>query len=185
MKRLFLPLLLGAITWLSACSSSENDPQAVTRKFYEAMKTFNTEEAAKYATKESKGMLDLMKMGMSFAALNQDSIKAEMAKQKIAFSEPVINGEEATVSVTVDGKDKTDFKLKKEEGQWKVAFDKNTLMKTGIEKAQQEGADPAELKEAKRAMEMLKTSDSLKGLLEKAGGALQDAGKQLDSLGKQ
>lgn len=183
MKRTFLSLLTLALIFLTSCSGgSSNDPKVVTRKFFEAMKTMNMEEAAKYATKESKSMLDMMKMGMAFAAANQDSIKAEMAKQKIEFSEPVINGDEATVAVTVDGKDKTDFKLKKEEGEWKVAFDKNTLMKTGIEKAQKEGADPADLQEAQRAMEMLKNSDSLKSVLEKAGGSLEEAGKALDSM---
>ena len=42
----------------------------------------NVDEAAKYATKDSKSMLDLMKMGMSMAPKNLDSMKAEMAKQK-------------------------------------------------------------------------------------------------------
>jgi hypothetical protein len=40
----------------------------------------------------------------------------------------------------VDGKDKTDFKLKKVDGQWKVAFDKNTMMKTGMEQMEKKGA---------------------------------------------
>jgi len=130
------------------------------------------DEAAKYATKDSKGMLDMMKMGMSFAQVNQDSIKKEMAKQKIDFSDAVINGEEATVSVTVDGKDKTDCKLKKEEGQWKVAFDKDTLMKTGMEKMEQKGASQEEMDEAKKAMDMLQNKDSLASIMEEAGKAI-------------
>jgi nitrogen fixation protein FixH len=184
MKRRSTILLALVTSIFMACSSGGGDPKAVTKKFYEAMKTMNMDEAAKYATKESKNMLDLMKMGMSFAAANQDSIKAEMAKLKVDFSEPVINGDEATVTVTVDGKDKTEFKLKKEEGQWKVAFDKNTLMKTGMEKAQQNGADPAELQEAQKALESLQNPDSLQKVMEKAGDAMKEAQKAVDSATK-
>lgn len=185
MKRRSTILLALATSVFMACSSGGGDPKAVTKKFYEAMKTMNMDEAAKYATKESKNMLDLMKMGMSFAAANQDSVKAEMAKLKVDFSEPVINGDQATVTVTVDGKDKTEFKLKKEEGQWKVAFDKNTLMKTGMEKAQQNGADPAELQEAQKALESLQNPDSLQKVMEKAGEAMKEAGKAIDSATRQ
>lgn len=167
-----------------ACKSGGGDPKDVAKKFFEAIKTMNIEEASKYATKESKSMLDLMKMGMNFAPQNMDSLKKEMAKQKIEYGEAVINGDEATVSVTVDGKDKTDFKLKKEEGQWKVAFDKSTLMQSGMEKMQEGGATPEEMKEAEDALKML-NSDSLKNALNKAGDALKDAGKAIDSAVKQ
>jgi hypothetical protein len=182
MKKQIIFLLALSTAVFIACSSGGGDPKAVTKKFYEAFKTMNMDEAAKYATKESKNMLDLMKMGMSFAAANQDSIKAEMAKQKVDFSEAVINGDEATVTVTLNDKDKTDFKLKKEEGQWKVAFDKNTLMKTGMEKAQQNGADPAELQQAQKALESLQNPDSLQKVMEKAGDAMEDAGKTIDTV---
>jgi len=185
MKKQIIILLALVTTVFVACSSGGGDPKAVTKKFYEAMKTMNMDEAAKYATKESKNMLDLMKMGMSFAAANQDSIKAEMAKQKVDFSDAVINGDEATVTVTLNDKDKTDFKLKKEDGQWKVAFDKNTLMKTGMEKAQQNGTDPAELQEAQKALESLQNPDSLQKIMEKAGDAMKEAGKAMDSASKQ
>lgn len=134
MKKTLLPLLAIVMLALAACSGGSGDPKAVAKKFFEAFKTMDIDEAAKYATKDSKQMLDMMKMGMSFAPINKDSLKQEIAKQKIEYGDAVINGDEATISVTVDGKDKTDFKLKKEEGAWKVAFDKNTLMKTGMEK---------------------------------------------------
>ena len=123
MKKILLPVVALAMIALAACSGGGgNDPKSVAKKFFEAFKTMNIDEAAKYATKDSKGMLDMMKMGMSFAPVNQDSIKREMDKQKIEFSDAVINGDEATVSLTVDGKDKTDIKLKKEEALWKKIF---------------------------------------------------------------
>jgi hypothetical protein len=182
MKKILLPVVALAMIALAACSGGGgNDPKSVAKKFFEAFKTMNMDEAAKYATKDSKGMLDMMKMGMSMAPVNQDSLKKEMDKQKIEFSDAVINGDAATVSVTVDGKDKTDFQLKKEDGQWKVAFDKNTLMKTGMEKMQQKGASQEELDEAKKAMDLLQNKDSLGKIMEQAGDAMKEAGKALDS----
>jgi len=174
MKKYFLQLSAIAIIMLAlaACSgSSSNDPKSVAKNFFEAIKTMNIDEAAKYATKDSKSMLDLMKMGMSMAPKNMDSVKAEMDKHKIEYSEPVINGDEATITVTTDGKEKTDFKLKKEEGLWKVAFDKNSLMKTGMEKMEEHGASDAEMKEAQEALKNL-NADSLKNAVEEANKAL-------------
>jgi hypothetical protein len=84
------------------------------------------------------------------APKNLDSLKAEMAKQKITYSDPVINGDEATLSVTVDNNEKTDFRLKKEDGQWKVAFDKNSLMKTGMEKMEKNGASEEDMKKHRK-----------------------------------
>lgn len=182
MKKILLGALAMASLFMAACSGNAGDPKAVAKKFFEALSTMNVDEASKYATPESKQMLDLVKMGMSFAPANQDSLKREFNKKNINFSDPVINGDEATVSVTVDGKDKTDFKLKKVDGQWKVAFDKNTMMKTGVEKMKQEGADANSIQEAEKAMEMLKNPDSLKNTINQAGEALKDAGKAIDSL---
>jgi len=171
MKKTLLPLLAIVMLALAACSGGSGDPKSVAKKFFEAFKTMDIDEAAKYATKDSKQMLDMMKMGMSFAPVNKDSLKQEMAKQKIEYGDAVINGDEATISVTVDGKDKTDFKLKKEEGAWKVAFDKNTLMKTGMEKMQQKGASAEKMEDAQKAMDML-SGDSLKQVMEEAGDVL-------------
>lgn len=177
MKKVLLPLLAIVVLAMAACSGGSGDPKAVAKNFFEAFKSMDIDEAAKHATKDSKSMLDMMKMGMSFAPVNKDSLKQEMAKQKIEYGDAVINGDEATVSVSVDGKDKTDFKLKKEEGAWKVAFDKNTLMSMGKDKMKQQGASTEEMEEAQKALDGL-NSDTVRN-------ALEEAGKAIDSLSKQ
>src|SRR5689334_6646244 len=103
MKKKFLSLLaLTVITLiLTACTGGSGDPKSVAKNFFEALKTMNIEEAEKYATKDSKTVLDLMKTMMSMAPKNIDSMKAEMAKHKIVYSDPVINGDEAALSVTI------------------------------------------------------------------------------------
>ena len=180
MKRTFLKLFaFTLVTLVLSCAGSGGDPKSVAKNFFEALKVMNIDEAAKYATKDSKTMLDLLKMGTSMAPINRDSLKTEMDKQKVEYSEPVINGNEATITVIVNDKDKTNFKLKKEDGLWKVAFDKNSMMKTGMEKMEQHGASESDMKEAQEAIEHL-NSDSVKQALQ----GLQEAGKKLDSLGK-
>ncbi len=179
MKKSFLQLAAIALITLAiaACSGAGGgDPKSVAKKFFEALKTMNIDEASKYATKDSKSVLDLMKMGMSMSPKNVDSLKTEMDKHKIEYGEPVINGNEATLTVTSDGTEKTNFKLKKEDGQWKVAFDKASLMSTGMEKMEQHGASDAELKEAQDAIQNL-NADSLKETIE-------EAQKTIDSIQK-
>ena len=184
-KNLLKAAVAVVVIFMVACSSmGGNDPKAVTQKFFEALKTMNIDEASKYATKDSKSMLDLMKMGLSMAPKNMDSLKAEMGKQKIEYGEPKIEGDMATITVTTDGKEKTNFKLKKEDGQWKVAFDKNSMMQSGMEKMEEKGASPEEMKQAEDAMKML-NSDTIKNALNEAGKGLEQAGKTLDSLTKQ
>lgn len=186
MKKTILTLVTAVVVLLMvACNGGTggNDPKSVAKNFFEALKTMNVDEAAKYATKDSKSMLDLMKMGMSMAPKNIDSLKKELAKQKVEYGEPKIEGDVATISITTDGKDKTDFKLKKEEGQWKVAFDKNSMMQTGMDKMEEKGASPEEMKAAEDAMKMM-NSDSLSDALKQAGDGLKEAGKAIDSLNK-
>ena len=85
--------------------------------------------------------------------------------------------------MTVDGKEKTDFRLKKEDGLWKVAFDKNSLMKAGMKKMKQKGASDEEMREAQEALNQL-NSDSVSEALKGAGKALEEAGEKLDSINK-
>ncbi len=59
------------------------------------------------------------------------------------FGEAKIEGDMATVPV----KEKTtgevvNYKLKKEDGKWKVAFDKASLMSIGMDQMKEKGVDP-------------------------------------------
>jgi hypothetical protein len=180
MKKTFLKLTVVAIIAIAlvACKGGGgNDPKSAAKNFFEAFKTMNIDEAAKYATKDSKSMLDLMKMGMNMAPKNIDSLKNEMDKHKIEYGEPVITGDEATIDITTDGKEKTNFKLKKEDGIWKVAFDKNSIMKTGMEKMQEKGATDEQMKEVQDELDKLNV-DSLTDAIKGATKEIQELEKQ-------
>lgn len=161
MRKLFFVIAIAAVHFMVSCGAAGGDPTDVAKKFFAAMSTKNIDEATKYATKDSKTMLDMVKMGMSMA----DSSKNEDFDMKdAAFGAPKINGDEATIMIkSKKDPEGTEFTLKKEEGTWKMAFDKNTVMKIGMKKM---GDKKNEIKNAldsagngfKEAMDTLKNS---------------------------
>jgi hypothetical protein len=156
---------------LYACNSNVDDPRTVTKHFFEAFKEMNTDEAAKYATRSSKTILDLVKVGLSFKEGIADSVKAQLSKHDFKYGEAVINGDDATVTVSVDGKEKSKISLKKEDGLWKVAFDFNAITSYGFEKMEQHGSSPEDLEAAKNALKNAHL-DSLSKVLNEVRGQL-------------
>jgi len=119
-----------------------NDPRAVVIAFFERMSKKDLEGAAKLATKDSKGTLDMMKKAMDAGekmGIKDTSSSDDPSKdfKNMVIGEAKINGDNATVSVSNPSKDDKikDFPLKKEDGQWKVDFSMATLMKMGMDKA--------------------------------------------------
>lgn len=184
MKKLLALVTITSTVLIVACSGGAvGDPKGVAKKFFEAMKQMNFEEAQKYATKDSENMFNLFKLGMNLNP-NSDSLKGEFQNQKFEYGDAVINGDEATVTVTMNDKETTDVKLKKEEGEWKVAFDKNTVFQQLMDKANEDpNISEQELQNAKDALESL-TSDSLQNIMNKTGDAMKEVGKALEEAGE-
>ena len=126
----------------SGCQSgSAGNPKEVLTNFFNALSKKDVTEAKKYATKDSDGMLSMMGMGMNSSnAQDEHSEKMLEMMQNVEMSNPVINGDNATITVT-DKKsgENTDFVLKKEDGKWKVAFDMATLMNMASQKMKERG----------------------------------------------
>lgn len=125
----------------AGCKSITSDsPEAVLNNFLDALNKKDMQEAKKYTTKDSEGMLSMIEMGMKNIP---DSVQDETYdKRNMEMSSPVINGDKATIHV----KDKksgegSDFVLKRESGDWKVAFDKSTLMNMAQDKMKEKGFD--------------------------------------------
>lgn len=164
---------------IAGCKSSDSgDPKSVLNNFFDALKNKNIEEAKKYSTKDSEGMMSMIQMGMNSMP---DSSNDTYNKENVEMGTPVINGDKATISV----KDKksgeaTDFVLKKEDGAWKVAFDKSTLMGMAQDKMKEKSFDkelPDELKDM--------NLDSLQGALKNVSKEdMEHARKMLDSAAK-
>jgi hypothetical protein len=138
MKKLIFGILAFATMSLMSCKSG-GDPKGVLLSFFDALSKKDIPTAKKYATKDSESMLGLMEMSMKNGGTDK---KDDFDKSKMEFGDPKIEGDKATVAV----KDKTsgettNFILKKENGDWKVAFDKATMMQMGQDKMKEKGLD--------------------------------------------
>ena len=145
MKKKLSPLFIAAavITMAVGCKGKDkasNDPKSVIIAFFEKMAKKDIDGAAKYATKESKGTMEMMKKAMT-AAEGMKGVKtsekdpAEDFKD-MEFGDAKIDGDKATVAITNKKKNETnEIPLKKEGGDWKVDFSMGTLMKMGMDKA--------------------------------------------------
>lgn len=145
MKKTLTPLLIAliAITLAVGCKGKDktaNDPKAVIIAFFEKMAKKDIDGAAKYATKESKGTMEMMKKAMTAA----EGMKGDKTTEKdpaedfkdMEFGDAKIDGDNATVAITNKKKNETtEIPLKKEGGDWKVDFSMGTLMKMGMDKA--------------------------------------------------
>lgn len=140
MKKVIAILIAAFVIILPGCKSGSGaNPKEVLNHFFDALSKKDINEAKKYATKDSEGMLGMMQMGMQ--NMNNDHADKMMEMiNNMQMGDATITGDNATVPV----KDKksgetTDFLLKKENGDWKVAFDMATLMDMANKKMKEHG----------------------------------------------
>jgi len=183
MKKLFMAFAIAVGTvFFIGCGGSAGDPKATLTSFFDALSKKDIEGARKLATADSKQMLDMMEMGMKMDKGNTESEKYD--KSRMEIGEPKIDGDKATVAV----KDKKEgesvnFTLKKEQGTWKVAFDKASIMQMATDKMAEKGMNTDSLKNAMDEMKNINI-DSVKEAIDKGKDALDSAKKVLESLKK-
>lgn len=185
MKKLFVAAaILSSVIFFTGCGGSGGDPKAALTAFFDAMGKKDVEAARKLATADSKSMLDMMEMGLKMAKDKDNGEADKFDKSRMEFGEAKIEGDKATVPV----KDKksgesTNFTLKKEDGKWKVAFDKASIMQMATDKMGEKGVGMDSLN---KAMDQLKNIniDSLKEGLEKGKEGLEKGKEALDSASK-
>ncbi len=132
-KILFAISIICLIGFVSCKSGSGGNPNEVLSQFFDAMAKQDTVKIKALSTKESEQMLSMMKMGMSMTDAKKDLEKYD--KTKVEFGTAVINGDNAKVAVKDKASGETiNFSMKKEAGQWKVVFDKSSIMEMGMDK---------------------------------------------------
>ena len=185
LTRLFIAT--AAITLAVGCkgkNSVANDPKIVLTTFFEKLSKKDIEGAAKLATKESKGTLELMKKAMDVGENLGNMSEAKKEKdpaeefKKMQIGEAKIDGDNATVSVSNPSKDDkvVDFPLKKEDGSWKVDFSMGTLMKMGMN---QTGKNSNPFNEDNSGLDSAGLSDKMNNFMN--GDSLKKGLEQLDS----
>ncbi|MFN0081595.1 MAG: hypothetical protein ACKVOM_03680 [Ferruginibacter sp.] len=134
MKKLLLAAVVVCLAVFVSCKhDNTGNPNEVLSAFFDAMAKQDTVKIKVLSTKESEQMLSMMKMGMSMADSKKDLEKYD--KTKMEFGTAIIDGDNAKVPVKDKASSETvNFLMKKEDGKWKVAFDKSSLIEMGMEK---------------------------------------------------
>ncbi len=146
MKKIMFAAAIVSAVIFSSCKTGGGDPKAVLNSFFEALSKKDVAAARKLATTDSKSMLDMMEMGLKMAKDSKDAKEFDKySKDKMEIGEAKIDGDKATVAVKdKESGESTNFSLKKESGDWKVAFDKTSVMQMGMDKAKEKGVDITE-----------------------------------------
>ncbi|MEP7252092.1 MAG: hypothetical protein ABI683_06920 [Ginsengibacter sp.] len=179
MKKILLSVFAAAFLLLTGCKSNEGDPKLVLTKFFEAVSSKNIEEAKKYVTKDSEGMMSMMQMGMQSAGEGSNDM-LNYGKENMQLGSATVDGDKATVPVS-DKKsgETTNFTLKKEDGAWKVAFDKSTLMEMAQKKMKEHGLGNMKNRLDSMTPEEREHLDSLRG------AAMDHAKEMIDTAGEE
>ncbi|MFC4262009.1 hypothetical protein ACFOWM_03900 [Ferruginibacter yonginensis] len=131
-KLLFAIAVVSTALFVSCKGSSSGSPEAVLSQFFDAMSKKDMAKVKELCTPESAQMLGFMEMGMKDGGKTNEMEKYD--KSKVDFGTPVINGDNAKVPVKDKKSGSTiNFPMKKVNGQWKVAFDKTSVMEMGME----------------------------------------------------
>ena len=177
MKKLFIAIFFAGAAFLPGCKSGGGDPKPVLINFMEALNRQDFEGAKKYATAESASILDMTK-GMG--AKKDSTGKFDLSKLEIGDAK--IESDMATIPVKVKENGMVmNYKLKKESGAWKVAFDKSSLMSMGMD-AMNQNADKLNINDSLQgAIEELKNMpmDSVRMALQKLKGVNMDSLKDV------
>lgn len=167
MKKLLSVLfIVSALVW-AGCNAGGGDPKTVLAEFFDALSNKDFDKAKKLSTSSSSGVLDMVKMGMQMDQGTKENDKFD--KSKMEFGDVKIDGDMATVAVKETGSGSMmNYKLKKEDGKWKVAFDKESLVGMGMETMKSNGVDPQEqIDDAKKQMENI-DMDSLRKAMQES-----------------
>lgn len=138
MKTSIVALFITGLLILNGCNSETQKPEIVVESFFDALSKQDFETAKEFATKKSESVLDMISLAANFQIEKMDSSMFD--KSRLQFGAPKIEGDSAIVEVSI--KNSNEFiplKLKKEDGDWKVAFEAETLMKIGLDKIKKEG----------------------------------------------
>ena len=133
MKKLLFAAALLSFVFVGCKNSKNGSPKEVLMAWFDAMSKKDMSTVKELSTPESQSMISMMEMAMKDPTSKKETDKYD--KTKMEFGEPIIDGDNAKVPVKDKEKgETTNFPMKKINGQWKVAFDKGSMMQMGMDK---------------------------------------------------
>lgn len=182
MKKIAMGALVIISVLFAGCKGAgSGDPKSVLMSFFDALSKKDIAAARKLATAESKSMLDMMEMAMKMGGDDKKD-EGKYDKNKMEFGEAKIEGDKATIATKEKTSgESTNFTLKKEGGEWKVAFDKASMMNMGMDKAKEKGVNIDST--ITNAMDKVKdiNTDSLGEKMKESLKKLEDASKKMNN----
>lgn len=177
MKNVIALTVIISTLFVTGCNSNigGGNPEVVLAKFFDAMAGKNIKEAKQYVTNDSEGMLSMIEMGMNMSAANNDFQSEQFLKENMEIGKADVQGDKAYVPV-MDKKsgESVKFILKKEDGDWKVAFDMATIMEMAGSKMKEMGMEDGDMDRLRRLKDSVLQNIS--------PAQMQEAQKMLDSL---
>ena len=142
MKKVLFAAAIASFAFMGCKDNSKNgSPKDVLSAWFDAMAKKDMATVKELSTPESQSMISLMEMGMKDSTASKETAKYD--KSKMEFGEPVIDGDNAKVPVKEKSSgETTNFPMKKVNGQWKVAFDKSSMMQMGMDKMKEKNINP-------------------------------------------
>lgn len=137
------------LCFVYSCNTNKNDtdgPKKAMSKFLTAMENNNFEEAKEYATEDSQDFLEM---------IDKDDNNTGNAYKDKKFDITTVetHGDDANVGVRFKGNTALNFHLKKQQGQWKVAFNLNAMLDMVKDLMKKEGTDIE--KDVKKALDSI------------------------------
>jgi len=127
MKASAAVIILFFLTTFYSCRPNGADaPVKTAREFYNALSAMDFKKASSFATKDSKTVIELLESLADMGGQVELPGETFEKMKKAEFGKAVINKNVASVPIKI-GKESGSVLLKKEEGEWKVAFDKENL----------------------------------------------------------
>jgi len=180
MKISIAAIFISCLLVLNGCNSETQKPEMVVASFFDALSKQDFETAKAFSTKKSESVLDMINLATNLQVQKIDSSMFD--KSRLEFGTPKIDGDSAIVEVSI--KNSNEFlplKLIKEDGDWKVAFDAETLMKIGLDKIKTAGKKNGQ--QLDRQLESIQNMplDSLKDEMQNSLQKLDSVQKTLDN----
>ena len=127
MKRIILSVAIITSIVFTSCNTKkdESNPKEVFTKFISALKRNDLKTAESLTTPSSSTTFTFLNFGKD--KLNK--VLNLIDTTKLNITEPIINGEKATVALKENNSNASaNFKLEKINGEWKVAFDLDSIL---------------------------------------------------------